>query len=192
MWLREITLACCALFLAGGARADSTAMESMPVVTDAYGVEGQPCRYHGDAVGVLYGKGSIATDIVTGRLLSCQAGLWEITGGATKLATRIDLSPAKFPNYLICFEGAVRLIFKDITFSPPFDTPPTVATAYSRLYELSGCLQSATDAEKSMVTNVTRYGFRIWSGGSPFGAGCGYAYDGWWYPAFVIWIATDN
>ncbi len=85
------------------------------------------------------------------------------------------------------------LFFTDITFATPFDSVPTVATAYARLFEPSGCLQSATDAEKVFATNVTTHGFRLWSGGSPFtGNSCGMTYDSWWFRAYSMWIATDN
>jgi hypothetical protein len=85
------------------------------------------------------------------------------------------------------------LFYVDISFDTPFESIPTVGTAYARLVEPSGCLQSATDAEKVYATNVTTHGFRLWSGGSPSGpAGCGVAYDSWWYGAYALWIATLN
>ncbi len=83
--------------------------------------------------------------------------------------------------------------FKDILFSKPFTSPPSVSVSINSVCSgrLASCTGGATDSVYSSAEKITETGFRLRCSGSPVsGSTC--AQDGYSCPGVCSWVAVGN
>ncbi len=62
----------------------------------------------------------------------------------------------------------------DVIFTEPMSHPPQIIVSDKMLFPFTPCAAGASDAMDHVVTNVTRFGFRLYGGASPASnTGCG-------------------
>lgn len=133
-----------------------TASAAPPAMSIGYVTEGAAC------------PGPGATGFTTsGLLLSCQSGVWS-PGESTEIQSGSVYTSICGTYWTNLSESICNTMpYTDVLFSEAMASPPLIIVASARLFPFTPCASGASDAIDHIVSNVTRFGFRLYGGASP-------------------------
>lgn len=129
----------------------------------------------------------------TGLLLSCQSGVWR-----EPESVQIQSGEAYTSNCSSYWVYAAQSIcygypHVDIVFEEPMADIPRIIVSDKSLFPFTPCAAGAADAIDHIVTNVTRFGFRLLGGASPASSsGCGAAASNSRAVSLFSWFAITK
>lgn len=85
--------------------------------------------------------------------------------------------------------------YADVLFTEPMASPPQIIVASARLFPFTPCAAGASDAIDHVVSDVTRFGFRLYGGASPSStasASCGSAAVNGRAVSSFSWLAINK